>query len=97
VSLVDGDQATSSQWVKLMAGTIKINWDAAICVRKKLMGVGIVAMDSSRNVKAAMCSFLPDVTDPIVAESLGARKALEFRRDMGFSSIVLEGDVRGIV
>lgn len=44
-----------------------------------------------------MCSFLPYVMDPTVAESLGTRKALEFERDMGFSSIVLEGDAREVV
>jgi hypothetical protein len=76
-----------SQWLKLSSGTVKINWDAALCFRSKIMGVGVVARDDTGAVKAALCSYLPYVSDPSVAESIGARKAVELGRDMGFSSI----------
>ncbi|XP_062169087.1 uncharacterized protein LOC133875100 [Alnus glutinosa] len=96
-SLANDRQATSSQWVKPSAGTVKINWDATLCSRKKIMGVGVVARDATGAVKAALCSYLPYVTDPSVAESLGVRKAVELGRDMGFPSIMLEGDAREVV
>jgi hypothetical protein len=64
---------------------------------KKLMGVGVIARDYSGHVKAALCSTLPFVLDPIVAKSLRARRALEFGRCLGFSSIVLEGDAKGVI
>jgi len=96
-SLANDCQATSSQWVKPNVGIVKINWDAALCSRKKIMGVGVVARDATGAVKATLCSYLPYVTDPFVAESLGARKALKFGWDMGFPSIVLEGDARDVV
>jgi hypothetical protein len=89
--------ATSSQWVKPSGGTVKINWDAALCPSKKIMGVGVVARDATGAVKAALCSSLPYVSDPSVAESLGARQAIVLGQKMGFPSIVLEGDAKEIV
>jgi len=86
-----------SKWMKPSSGTVKINWDAALCSRRNIMGVGVVARDDTGAVKAALCSYLPYVSDPSVVESLGARKAVELGRDMGFSSIVLEGDAREVV
>jgi ribonuclease HI len=96
-SIANDRLATSSQWVKPSVGTVKINWDAALCSSKKIKGVGVVARDATGAVKAALCSFLPYVSDPSVAESLGARQAVELGRKIGFPSIVLEGDVKEIV
>jgi hypothetical protein len=78
-------------------GNIKINWDAALDGRKKLMGVGIVARDSTGRVMAAKCSILPYIRDPTVAKAISARRAIEFGRKMGFHSIELEGDAREVV
>jgi hypothetical protein len=61
------------------------------------MGVGVVARDATGAVKAALCSSLPYVSDPYVAESLGARQAIVLGQKMGFPSIVLEGDAKEIV
>jgi hypothetical protein len=97
LSIANDSQASSSHWVRLSAGTVKINWNAALCSSKKIMGLGVVAKDATGAVKAALCSFLPYVADPSVAESLGARQAVELGRKMGFSSIVLEGDAKEIV
>lgn len=49
----------SSRWSKPAAGTIKLNWDAALDVLKKITGVGIIARNSLGLVKAAMCTVLP--------------------------------------
>lgn len=78
-------------------GNIKINWDATLDGRKKLMGVGIVAKDLSGRVVVAMCAFLPYIRVPTTTEAIGARGAVEFGRELGFNSIELEGDVREVV
>jgi hypothetical protein len=78
-------------------GNIKINWNAALDGQKKLMGVGIIARYSTGRVRAVMCSTLPYIRDPIVAEAISARRAVEFGREMGFSSIELEGEAQEIV
>ncbi|XP_062165107.1 uncharacterized protein LOC133871708 [Alnus glutinosa] len=86
-----------SRWSKPAAGTIKINWDASLDVKKKIMGVGIIARNSMGLVKAAMCTVLPYIQNPSMAEAIGARRVVEFAREMGFSSIELEGDSREVV
>jgi hypothetical protein len=61
------------------------------------MGEGIVARDSLGRVVAAMCAFLPYIRDPTTVEAIGARRAVEFGRELGFHSIELEGDAREVV
>lgn len=60
-------------------------------------GVGIIARNSMGLVKAAMCTVLPYIQNPTVAEAIGARRAVKFARKMGFSSIEIEGDSREVV
>lgn len=44
-----------------------------------------------------MCTYKSYVSDPTIAEALAARHGVEFCRDLGFPSIVLEGDAQEIV
>lgn len=97
VTLLNGGGISSSQWSTPAVGNIKINWDAALDGRKKLMGVGIVARDSVGRVVATMCAFLPYIRDLTMAKAIGAWRAVEFRREMDFNSIELEGDAREVV
>lgn len=78
-------------------GNIKINWDAALDGRKKLMWVGIVAKDLSGRIVAAMCAFLPYIRVSTTTEAIEAWRAVEFGCEFGFNSIELEGDVREVV
>jgi ribonuclease HI len=87
----------SQPWVKPPEGKLKINWDAAVCKKKKIMGVGIVIRDHMGVVRAAMCLSKPYVSDPVVAEALGAREAVELCRKLGLQSFLLEGDAKEIV
>jgi hypothetical protein len=97
MTLSNGGQNGHPKWAKPVMGNIKINWDAALDGRKKLMGVGIIARDSTSGVMVVMCSTLPYIRDPAVAEAISAKRAVEFGREMGFPSIELEGDAREIV
>lgn len=93
----NGSPRAPSRWSKPAIGSIKINWDAALDVRKNRMGVGIIARNDMGDVKAALCTTLPYIQNPSVAEAFGARRAVEFAREMGFSSIEIEGDSREVV
>jgi hypothetical protein len=97
IDLVNGGQTLHSRWLKPATNSIKINWDAAMDGRKKIMGMGIVARDRLGVVKAAMCAVVPYIRDPTVAEAIGARRAVQFGQEMGFSLIELEGDAREII
>jgi hypothetical protein len=93
----NGSHRAISRWSKPVAVSIKLNWDAALDVRQNRMGVGIIARDEMGEVKAALCTTLPYIQNPSVAEAYGARRAVEFAREMGFSSIIIEGDSREVV
>ncbi|XP_062176144.1 uncharacterized protein LOC133881222 [Alnus glutinosa] len=86
-----------SRWSKPDAEFIKLNWDAALDVWQNRMGVGIIARDELGEVRAALCTALPYIQNPSVAEAFGARRAVEFARERGFSFIVIEGDSREVV
>jgi hypothetical protein len=86
-----------TQWTRPVEGNVKINWDAALDCQNRLMGVGIIVRDSMCRVVAVMCSTLPYIKDPTVAEAIGAKRAVEFGRERGFPSIKLEGDALEIV
>jgi len=94
---VNVGQGSHGRWINPAPSCIKINWDAALDGRKKIMGMGIIARDCIGVVKAAMCAVIPYIRDPTVAEALGARRAVEFGRDMGYEAIELEGDASEIV
>jgi len=58
------------------------------------MGMGIIARDSLGNVWGSMCSYMKYLTDPATVEAYAARWGVEFCRDMGFQSFILEGDAQ---
>jgi len=92
--LGQGEQAPRDRWSKPAPNCIKINWDAALDGRKKLMGIGIIARDYQGGVRAAKCEVFPHIRDPVAAEAIGA---LSFGRFMGYQSVELEGDAREII
>jgi ribonuclease HI len=79
------------------SGLIKVNWDAAIDISGKRMGMGIIARDHEGYVLASMCSIKQFIVDPAVAEAYAALKAVEFCCDLGLWNILLEGDALEIV
>lgn len=80
------------QWSKPTLGLIKVNWEAVVDRKNKVMDVGLIDRDHLGNVQASNCSFRPYVFDPTIAEAIGAREGVTLGRDMEFQLIVLEGD-----
>jgi hypothetical protein len=60
-----------SQWVKPSSGMLKANWDVAIDLQSKRMGVIAIIRNDEGFVMAAMCTFVPFITDPAIAEAVG--------------------------
>jgi ribonuclease HI len=92
-----GGQVSHARWLRPAANSIKLNWDAALDNRKKIMGMGIIARDHSGEVKATMCDVIPYIRDPSVAEALAACRAVQFAHNMGAQSVELEGDAREVM
>jgi hypothetical protein len=87
----------SQQWSKPPQGVYKLNWDAAVDRKQRLSGVGIVARDCTGKILAARCSYHRYISNPAVAEALGAKICAEFGLFLGLKNVVLEGDPLEVV
>jgi hypothetical protein len=70
----------------------KVNWDIAVEINMKCMGLGVIIRDEKGRVAAALSKTLDSLQDPSVGEAMGARGEVEFARELGFHEIFLEGD-----
>jgi hypothetical protein len=89
--------SSPAHWFKPPHGFFKLNWDAALDRNQKWMGVGIVSRDSYGKVIASKCSCHHYISNPLVAETFGAKLCVEFGISLGFKSVVIEGDAVGVV
>nr|POE92734.1 hypothetical protein CFP56_17827 [Quercus suber] len=74
-------------WPKL-----KVNFNGTMFRENQCAGVGVIVLNAEGNVLASMakCFHLP--FSVVAMEVIAAKKALQFTKDLGFSSIILEGD-----
>jgi hypothetical protein len=84
-------------WQKPSTGVVKINWDAAISMSEEMMGVGIVARDTTGSVVGAFCCTRPQILDPTTAEAVGAWQAVLFAKRLGVEHAIFEGDSLEVV
>lgn len=86
-----------AKWQKPLEGTLKVNWDAAVDVVRKRMGMGVVVRDHGGELLATQCATKDFITDPRTAEAYAAWRAVELSSQLGLQRIVLEGDALEIV
>ncbi len=82
---------TLPKWQVPAGGWLKLNWDAALNMQSKKMGIGIVVRNEKGEFVAAMARVLPSLNDPTVAEALAAWHVVTVCVDKGFQKIMLEG------
>ncbi|KAF5441798.1 hypothetical protein F2P56_036997 [Juglans regia] len=85
------------KWVKPEERTVKANWDAAMNVRNRKVGIGVAVRDSTGEVLACLCSCFDNISNPSVAEAVGLRRAALLCAELGFSNVILEGDSKVVV
>lgn len=56
------------------------------------MGVGVLARNAEGVVVASLCTTLPSISDPVVAETMALWRAVSLCRELEFPAIHLEGD-----
>lgn len=83
--------------MKLAKGMVKVNWDAAIDILPKRMGVGTIIRNAEGTIMAIMCTTVPFITDPTVTEAVALWKVASFCLELGFQRLHLEGDALEIV
>jgi ribonuclease HI len=85
-------QSEVEKWKPPPRGTVKLNWDAAIDMKTRMMGVGVVDQDHAGGVIATQCSTRMYVCDPAMAEAVAVWTAVGLVGQLGFSNFILEGD-----
>ncbi|XP_041017915.1 uncharacterized protein LOC121260135 [Juglans microcarpa x Juglans regia] len=78
-------QAPPSNW-------LKTNWDSAIDKARGIIGVGVVVRDSTGKIIATMRTKKHLFPDPLLAESFGALKIVQFGLKLGLTKVIIEGD-----
>ena len=87
-----GRDASCNKWQAPSHGFYKANWDIAVSVGKKCMGVGVIIRDAEGQVTAAKSMRIPGVFEPAIREAVAALHAVELCQDLGIFEVVLEGD-----
>lgn len=57
------------KWIPLCAPLIKINWDVALCIKSKRIGIGVVVRDHLGLVLGYLSSSSVSNPNPILAKS----------------------------
>ncbi|XP_059428470.1 uncharacterized protein LOC132162224 [Corylus avellana] len=71
---------------------MKADWDIAVNLNGKRIGIGVIIRDSKGLVIAALSRTVDTCPAPVIAESMGALYASEFCCDLGVLDVILKGD-----
>ncbi|KAK8623776.1 hypothetical protein V6N13_065139 [Hibiscus sabdariffa] len=84
-------------WLPPLGDTIKVNFDACFSSRYRTSFSRVVAKNYGGSIMAAGTIPHHFVTNPEVAEAYACIDALVLARDVGFRSIIIEGDVLTVI
>ncbi|KAK0596648.1 hypothetical protein LWI29_017714 [Acer saccharum] len=85
------------KWRPPDAGVWKINTDAASCYKERLIGLGLISLDSGGKVSLAAAQNLVAMVSPLVAEALAVRNGIHLACEAGFVPFLLETDSLQVV
>jgi ribonuclease HI len=86
-----------THWTKPPQGVVKVNWDAAVDINRKRIGFGVIVRNHDGDALAMISETMDLITDPVTAEALAARRAVEVSQTLGLRKIIMEGDALQIV
>nr|POF08281.1 putative ribonuclease h protein [Quercus suber] len=81
-----------SSWMPPPESKAKVNFDGAVFREMQRAGVGVIVRNAEGCVLASMAETFHLPFSVAAVEVIAAKKALQFARDIGLSSIILEGD-----
>ncbi|KAF5479796.1 hypothetical protein F2P56_000588 [Juglans regia] len=85
------------RWERPENGWVKVNWDAALNLKERRMGAGIIVRDEKGEALVAMCDQKTNVDSPVIAECFALRMAVELCGELNIHKAVFEGDARTII
>jgi hypothetical protein len=86
-----------TRWQPPVGAMVKLNWDAAVDVQNKTIGLGIIIRNDKGMFLAALSKRVQIEVRPVVAETLTALHAVLFCVEMGYSEAWFEGDALQVV
>jgi hypothetical protein len=85
------------KWEKPPCGWLKLNWDASIEKNGRKMKVGIVIRDQEGALLVANCITKIGLTNPSVAEAMGAWQSASLINQLGLQKVIVEGDALQVI
>ena len=85
------------RWLPSTDPLVKVNFDGAMFRESREAGLGVIVCDSQGRALASLSKkvILPPSVDDV--EALAVVKAIHFAQELGFSSIILEGDLEAVI
>ncbi|XP_059429170.1 uncharacterized protein LOC132162980 [Corylus avellana] len=84
-------------WQPPPSGMVKLNWDAAVDAKEKIIGLGIVGRDEKGSFLAALSKQMRTDISPVGAEIYAALHAVQFCIEQCYSKAWFEGDALQVV
>ncbi|XP_062155219.1 uncharacterized protein LOC133863283 [Alnus glutinosa] len=81
--LVNSPSFPLEMWSKPKMGWIKLNWDAALDIPAKKLGLRVVVRDSCWVLVVAKATVVPFISNPTTGEALAAWSATTLARELG--------------
>ncbi|XP_041009312.1 uncharacterized protein LOC121253353 [Juglans microcarpa x Juglans regia] len=85
------------RWEKPEGRCMKVNWDASLNLKERIMGAGIIVRDENGEALVAIYDQNANVDSPLVAECFAVRMAIELCNELNIHNVVFEGDARIVI
>jgi ribonuclease HI len=85
------------KWTPPPRNSVKINWDAAVAIEKKEIGIGFIAWDEKGKFLGAVSKKERIAVEPVVAETLTALFAILWCQEQNYHAVIFEGDALQVV
>ncbi|KAF5476174.1 hypothetical protein F2P56_007909 [Juglans regia] len=84
-------------WQRPKENYIKVNWDAALDLKGRKAGLGVIIRDEDGEPLVAVEGQQTNVVNPAIVEIYALWKAMEIYRDLKMERVIFEGDAQLIV
>lgn len=84
-------------WTSSPTTTVKINFVAAVSVKRYVEAVAALARNSQGLPSGWSCKLHPAIVDPLFLETLAGQEDVFLTHRMGLRSIILEGDAKQVI
>ncbi|XP_035543600.1 uncharacterized protein LOC118347684 [Juglans regia] len=85
------------RWKRPVPNKYKLNFDAAIDLTNRMIGIGIVVRDCNGEVMVVICTRKDHVFSPFIVECLALKRFIKLCKELGFWSVMMKGNAKGVI